>query len=128
MVVGPRASGKTTSAIRVCTTTFRLDNDEMRVAVAGDPDAVLGDADPPVLVDEWQLAPTCLAAAKRLIDINPQHGSFIFTGSATDTLSNNAWAGTGRFIRVEMWGLTQREILRASRSETIFDTVADPAF
>ncbi len=128
MVVGPRASGKTTSAIRICNTVFRLDNDELRLSVAGDPDAVLSDAEPPVLVDEWQLAPTCLAAAKRLIDTNPQPGSFVFTGSATDTLSNNAWAGTGRFIRVEMWGLTQREILRASRTETFFDIVTDPSF
>ncbi len=128
MLVGPRASGKTTSALRRVRTVFRLDNDELRLAVAGDPDAVLGDADPPVLVDEWQLAPTCLAAAKRLIDANPRPGSFVFTGSATDTLNNQAWAGTGRFIRIEMWGLTQREIVRTERIATFFDTIADTDF
>ena len=96
MVVGPRASGKTTSAMRIAKTVFRLDNDEIRLSIAGDPDAVFSDAEPPVLVDEWQLAPNCLAAAKRLIDTDPQPGSFLFTGSATDTLNNGAWAGTGR--------------------------------
>ncbi len=128
MIVGPRATGKTTSAMRLSNTVFRLDNDEIRLSVAGDPDAVLSDAEPPVLVDEWQLAPSSLAAAKRLIDTNPNPGSFIFTGSATDTLSNSAWAGTGRFIRVEMWGLTQREVLKVSRSGTFFDSVAEPGF
>jgi uncharacterized protein len=128
MVIGPRASGKTTSALRVARTVFRLDNDEVRLSVAGDPDAVLGDADAPVLVDEWQLAPTCLAAAKRLIDTNPRPGSFVFTGSAIDTLTNGAWAGTGRFIRIEMWGLTQREILGTERTSTFFDTITAPNF
>ena len=128
MVVGPRASGKTTSAMRIAKTVFRLDNDEIRLSIAGDPDAVFSDAEPPVLVDEWQLAPNCLAAAKRLIDTDPQPGSFLFTGSATDTLNNGAWAGTGRFIRIEMWGLTQREILRTKRTATFFDTVAAQDF
>ena len=90
MIVGSRASGKTTSAIRLSNRVFRPDNDEIRLSLAGDLDAVLSDAEPPVLVDEWQLAPSCLAAAKRLIEANPQPGSFVFTGSATDTLRSDA--------------------------------------
>jgi uncharacterized protein len=128
MVVGPRASGKTTSAMRLAKTVLRLDNEEVRLSIEGDPDAVLGDADAPVLVDEWQLAPTCLAAAKRLIDTNPSPGSFVFTGSATDTLTNGTWAGTGRFVCIEMWGLTQREILGTERTSTFFDIIAAPGF
>ena len=127
MIVGPRACGKTTTSIRYARTVLRMDRDETRRAVTADPDAVLADADPPVLVDEWQRAPAALAAAKRLIDHDPAPGRFVFTGSASDTLSPDAWPGTGRFIRVPMWGLAQREVLGPLRVRptTFFDTIAD---
>jgi uncharacterized protein len=127
MVVGPRACGKTTTSLRLASTVLRLDREETRRAVAADPDAVLGEATPPVLVDEWQRATNTLGAAKRLIDRSPTPGRFVFAGSATDTLSPEAWPGTGRFIRVPMWGLTQRETLGPDRVRptTFFDTVAD---
>lgn len=41
-------------------------------------------------------------------DVNPRPGFFLHTGSATDVLNTGAWAGTGRFIRIELWGLTQQ--------------------
>ena len=110
MLVGPRSCGKTTSAQRLAATVLRLDQQSVRDAVEGDPDAVLADADPPVLVDEWQRAPASLGAAKRLIDHDARAGRFLFTGSAADDLTIDQWPGTGRFIRVPMWGLTRREI------------------
>jgi predicted AAA+ superfamily ATPase len=127
MLVGPRACGKTTSASRLASTRLRLDRDETRRAVEADPDVVLADARPPVLVDEWQRAPSSLSAANRLIDDAPVPGRFVFTGSASDTLPPEAWPGTGRIVRVPMWGLTQREVLGPSevRSGTFFDTLAD---
>lgn len=127
MVVGPRACGKTTTSLRLAATVLRLDRDESRRAVVADPDALLAEATPPVLVDEWQRAPSTLAAAKRLIDREPNPGRFLFTGSAADTLSPDAWPGTGRFIRVAMWGLTQREVIGSDRvrTTTFFDAVAD---
>ncbi len=130
MLVGPRGCGKTTSALRLANSVFRLDQDDTRATVSQNPDAVLADAEPPILVDEWQTAPNSLSAAKRLIDANPLPGRFLFTGSATDTLSGGAWPGTGRFIRVAMWGLTQREINKsiAKRNETFFDLLADESF
>jgi uncharacterized protein len=129
MIVGPRACGKTTTSIRHSATVLRLDRDETRRAVIADPDAVLAEADRPVVVDEWQRAPTSLAAAKRLIDDDPAPGRFVFTGSAEDTLSPDAWPGTGRFIRIPMWGLTQREVMgpETVRPSTFFDAVADAA-
>jgi uncharacterized protein len=42
-----------------------------------DPDAVLRDGEPPVLVDEWQLEPSSLGAAKRLVDSDDAPGQFI---------------------------------------------------
>jgi uncharacterized protein len=127
MIVGPRACGKTTTSVRRAKTVLRMDRDDTKNAVGADPDAVLGDSEPLVLVDEWQRAPVALAGAKRLIDLDPAPGRFLFTGSASDTLSPDAWPGTGRFIRVPMWGLTQRELLGLGRvrRSTFFDAIAD---
>jgi uncharacterized protein len=127
-LMGPRSCGKTTTAIRHSKTVLRLDQTGVRNAVAGDPDAVLGDGEPPVLVDEWQLEPSSLGAAKRLLDANDAPAQFIFAGSASDDVGGMSWPATGRFIRVPMWGLTQKELQGSSLSATFFDTVADPDF
>lgn len=125
MLVGPRSCGKTTSAQRLAATVLRLDQQSVRDAVEGDPDAVLADADPPVLVDEWQRAPASLGAAKRLIDHDARAGRFLFTGSAADDLTIDQWPGTGRFIRVPMWGLTRREIEGSVGGRTFIDCLLD---
>jgi len=68
LLVGPRASGKTTTARRHAGTVLRLDDRRQAEAVDADPDAILRGADEPVLVDEWQLAPAVLGAVKRAVD------------------------------------------------------------
>lgn len=128
MMVGPRGCGKTTSALRQAKTVLRMDQAGVQNAMKGDPDAVLLDGEPPVLVDEWQLAPSSLGAAKRLVDQNDAPGQFIFAGSAADDVGGKSWPATGRFIRVPMWGLTQRELQNASLEGTFFDRVASSDF
>jgi len=85
MLVGPRAGGKTTTAIRLATTVLRLDQRQVRDAIDADPDVVLAEADPPVLVDEWQLSPDVLGAGKRLIDANPTPVTFPLPAERPDT-------------------------------------------
>jgi uncharacterized protein len=128
MLIGPRGCGKTTSALRIANTVLRMDQEGVRKAVAGDPDAVLRDGDPPVLVDEWQLEPSSLGAAKRIVDASDVPGQFIFAGSAGDDVGGRGWPATGRFIRVPMWGLTQRELRGIVRELTFFDVVAEDGF
>jgi uncharacterized protein len=128
MLIGPRSCGKTTTALRHAKTVLRLDQSGVRSAIARDPDAVLRDCDPPVLVDEWQLEPSSLGAAKRLIDTQDSPGQFIFAGSASDEVGGMSWPATGRFIRIPMWGLTQREMQGSARSTTFFDQIADDDF
>jgi uncharacterized protein len=114
--------------MRVANTVLRMDQDGVRKAVSGDPDAVLRDGEPPVLVDEWQLETSSLGAAKRIVDANDAPGQFIFVGSAVDDVGGKGWPATGRFIRVPMWGLTQRELRGTLREHTFFDFVADGEF
>ena len=66
MLVGPRAVGKTTTAVRHARTVVRLDRPAEAAVFRADPDAALArNLAEPVLLDEWQAAPEVLGAVKR---------------------------------------------------------------
>src|SRR5262245_60921895 len=95
MLVGPRASGKTTTAMRMVKTTVRLDRAVEAQAMSADPDAVLASLETPALLDEWQLVPSVLTSVKRAVDDDPSPGRYVLTGSVRGELMNDAWAATG---------------------------------
>jgi len=111
LVVGPRACGKTTTSIRQSATTVRLDQPAVSNVFRADPDAALRDRSEPVLLDEWQEAPEVLGAVKRAVDIDSRAGRFVLTGSVSGELDAVSWPGTGRLIRLLMYGMTVRERL-----------------
>ncbi len=80
MVVGPRACGKTTTALRLAKSVARLDSGHA-AAFRASPDAALRDRPEPVLLDEWQMAPEVLSAVKRAVDTDRRPGRFLITGS-----------------------------------------------
>src|SRR5690606_8078527 len=82
MILGPRASGKTTTLARRARTTIELDAAAQAAAFEADPDAALRDLDEPVLLDEWQVVPGVLGAARRAIDKDNRPNRFYLTGSA----------------------------------------------
>ncbi len=51
---------------------------------------------------------------KRAVDDDPRPGRFILTGNVRSDLETKMWPGTGRLMRVQMYGLTQREIVGGS--------------
>jgi uncharacterized protein len=110
LIVGPRATGKTTTAARHARTVLRLDQPGRAAGVRADPDAALRGLDEPILIDEWQLVPEVLGAIKRTVDLNPTPGRFIITGSVRAVLSGESWPLTGRAVRLDMWGLAEREL------------------
>lgn len=109
LIVGPRATGKTTSARQLAATVVRLDREAEAAAFRADPDASLRGLPEPVLLDEWQAVPGVLGAVKRAVDDNPEPGRFVLTGSVRADLDAATWPGTGRLVRVPMYGLTVRE-------------------
>jgi uncharacterized protein len=123
-VVGPRASGKTTTARRYARTVIRLDRPEEAAVVEANPDAALRQLAEPVLIDEWQEAPAILGAVKRSVDDDPRPGRYLLTGSVRAELSSQTWPGTGRVIHVPMTGLTVREVLGDAGAESFIDRVA----
>ncbi|MGH8929125.1 MAG: ATP-binding protein [Egibacteraceae bacterium] len=112
LLVGPRATGKTTSAARQARTVVHLDRPSEAEAFRADPDVALTGLAEPVLLDEWQVVPEALGAIKRAVDSEPRPGRFIVTGSVRADLQREGWPATGRLVRVDMTGLTMREILR----------------
>jgi len=125
LLVGPRATGKTTTAARHAKTILRLDDPNEAVVADSVPDAILRGLREPVLIDEWHLAPAILGAVKRAVDTERGTGRFIVTGSVHARLDEQTWPGTGRLIEVEMHGLTARELLGADLSRPpLIDRVA----
>jgi predicted AAA+ superfamily ATPase len=124
LLVGPRATGKTTTAARHARTVIRLDEPAEAAAFRADPDAALRQFDEPVLLDEWQAVPGVLGAVKRAVDTDPRPGRFLVAGSVRADLQAENWPGTGRLIRVAMSGLTVREITGRIDGPTFVDRVA----
>jgi hypothetical protein len=122
LIVGPRACGKTTTAKRHARTIVHLDREEEAVVVRADPDGALN-LPKPVLLDEWQMVPQVLGAVKRSVDTRPGPGSYLITGSVRSDLQEEGWPLTGRVIRIEMYGLTQKEII-GKNSKPLLDRIA----
>ena len=111
LINGPRATGKTTTARQLAASEVRLDQPGQAAGFHADPDAALRDRPEPLLLDEWQEVPELLGAVKRAVVDDPRPGRFILTGSVRSDLENRVWPGTGRLVRVQMYGLTQREVV-----------------
>lgn len=116
MVVGPRASGKTTTARRLVVEVVHLDDPTVAATFRADPDAALRRVREPVLLDEWQEVPEVLGAVKRAVDAKPGPGRFLLTGSVEAPLTGRMWPGTGRVITVVLHGLVQRELVASPGS------------
>jgi predicted AAA+ superfamily ATPase len=125
MLTGPRATGKTTTARRHVTTVIRLDREAEAGAFNADADAALRGLAEPVLLDEWQAAPAVLGAVKRAVDDDPRPGRYVLTGSVRADLEAETWPGTGRLVRLPMYGLTVRELRRIVGSSFVDALVSD---
>lgn len=125
-VTGPRAVGKTTTALRRAAGVARLDVPAEAAVWRSDPDALLAGSRTPLLLDEWQLVPEVMGAVKRSVDTDPAPGRFVITGSAGSDRSPATWPGTGRLIGVPMRVLTRREIEGRTSDIPFVDRLLDP--
>lgn len=125
LLTGPRATGKTTTARRIARTVVRLDREPEAVAFKADPDAALAAMAEPVLLDEWQSVPEVLGAVKRAVDGGFRPGRFLLTGSVRAELDSATWPGTGRLVRLRMYGLTRRELVGVGSGLPFLDRLAE---
>ncbi len=106
---GPRAVGKTTTALQHAASSVRLDSSpDLLTLTETAPDVVLS-GDTPRLIDEWQLAPTIWNAARHEVDTRGTVGQFILTGSTTPADDVTRHSGAGRFRRIVLRPMTLSE-------------------
>lgn len=103
-IEGPKAVGKTETALQRALTVYRLDDLAQLEVVKADP-ARLVTGDPPILIDEWQRFPASWDVVRRAVDQSSPPGQFVLTGSATPT-DVPAHSGAGRITTVRMRPLT----------------------
>ena len=97
---GPKAVGKTATAIRRARTIYRLDAPDQLEIVRAAPRR-LTTGDPPILIDEWQRLPSSWDLVRRAVDDNPSPSQFLLTGSATPREASTH-SGAGRIVTVRM--------------------------
>lgn len=103
LVEGPKASGKTLSAMRLAKTVVRVDDETgpVRQMLEVDP-AQLLEGPTPVLLDEWQMHTPLWNLVRREVDARQAKGQFILTGSSTPDDDARRHSGAGRFSVIQM--------------------------
>jgi uncharacterized protein len=106
-IEGPKAVGKTVSAMQRAVTVHRLDDEGERSIAGADPSRLLL-GEKPVLIDEWQRFPESFDRVRRAVDDGAVAGSFILTGSASPT-DPPSHSGAGRIVRLRLRPMTLAE-------------------
>ncbi len=116
LIEGPKACGKTETALRAAVSEVRLDRDEnAKLMVDLDAGAVLA-GETPRLIDEWQLAPSIWNHVRHEVDRRRAPGQFLLAGSAKPADDHTRHSGAGRFSRLRMRPFTLSESGQSSNS------------
>ncbi|MFT4294012.1 MAG: DUF4143 domain-containing protein [Micropruina sp.] len=99
-IEGPKAVGKTATALTRAATVYQLDDIGQRQIIEADPNRLTQGA-LPILVDEWQKWPPSWDVIRRAVDANPSPGRFLLTGSASPT-GVDTHSGAGRIVPIRM--------------------------
>ena len=106
---GPRAVGKTETALRRVRTAHRLDDDDVLEIARAEPSR-LAEGESPVLIDEWQRLPSSWDVVRRAVDADFEGSRFLLTGSASPN-ELPTHSGAGRIVTVRMRPLSLAERL-----------------
>lgn len=114
-IVGAKGVGKTATASRRAATVHALDDPAQRSIALAEPSRLL-DAQPPILIDEWQHVPESWDLVRRAVDAGADPGRFLLTGSAS-LAGLETHSGAGRIVNVRMRPLALAE--RALEAPTV---------
>lgn len=110
VIRGPKASGKTQTALQRTKSVLHVDTDpNVANLMAIDPRALL-QGDTPRLIDEWQIQPRLWDLVRHEVDDRDGKGQFVLTGSSTPDESALTHSGAGRFIVLPMRTLSWQEL------------------
>lgn len=116
-IEGPKGVGKTAMASRRAQTIHALDDPEQLEVATADPHRLL-EADPPILIDEWQRLPETWDLVRRAVDAGAEPGRFVLTGSALPD-ERGAHSGAARIPTVPMRPLALSERLGTTGSVSL---------
>ena len=102
LLEGPRACGKTETALQQAASSVRFDASPELVRLAALSPATVLDGATPRLVDEWQLAPIIWNSMRHAIDVRQKPGQFIISGSASPPPDKTRHSGAGRIARLRL--------------------------
>lgn len=105
LIEGAKWCGKTKSSLQAANSiVYMQDPDEGPgyMAMVDAKPSLLLEGKPPLLLDEWQMAPVIWDAVRFAVDKRGSMGQFILTGSATPSENVTAHTGTGRIARMLM--------------------------
>lgn len=100
LLEGAKAVGKTETCKQLASTEYRMDNAAQRELLQNNPDIILQNSKP-VLIDEWQLAPSLWSYVRHAVDDGLPNGSVLFTGSSI-RVNSRIHSGAGRIIRLKL--------------------------
>lgn len=130
VIEGPKACGKTETALHHGRSAVRLDLDATaRDAAAIAPELIL-DGERPRVIDEWQAVPPIWNHVRHAVDQAEKPGQFILTGSASPPDDPIRHTGAGRFSFVRMRTMTLVESGASTGAvslEGLFDGVSQTA-
>jgi predicted AAA+ superfamily ATPase len=106
-IEGAKGVGKTETASRRATTVHALDDPDRFAVAEADPRRLL-EADPPILIDEWQRLPEIWDLVRRSVDGGASPGRYLLTGSASPDGSGRH-SGAARIPTIRMRPLTLAE-------------------
>ncbi|MBE0678774.1 MAG: ATP-binding protein [Bacteroidales bacterium] len=110
LIRGPKACGKTETALRLASSVLLVDQDEqVPYLMDADPKRLLA-GKTPRLIDEWQIQPKLWNYIRHEIDARKERSQFILTGSSTPDHKNPIHSGAGRFTSVDMRTLSWQEL------------------
>lgn len=107
-VEGPRAVGKTTTAVQRAATCFNLDDSSDTLDLVKADMGQLLQGPWPTVIDEWQRLPASWDLVRRAVDADMTAGRFILTGSAPPAEAPTH-TGAGRIVTVRMRPLSLAE-------------------
>lgn len=108
VIEGPRACGKTMTAVHAGASFVALD-DPTTAALAEISPVSLLEGDRPRVLDEWQLNPDLWNMVRRSVDTSEEPGQFILTGSSVPSDDVTRHTGAGRFLKLRQRTMTLAE-------------------
>lgn len=130
-ILGPKWCGKTTTAIRHANSVIKMQDPDKRVGyleTARTKPSLLLYGEAPLLIDEWQVAPSLWDAVRHAVDERNKTGQFILTGSTVVDSHEIMHSGTGRISKMPMHTMSLFESLESSGEVSLKELFDNPSY